>query len=149
MDFLQRLKSHLGITTNNKVPLDPAWQECKDDFGNTYYYNSTTGQSSWVAPGSLNPEISNKSWKEAQDEEGQTYYWNELTGETSWSLPAGVAAEDRWDECKDEEGNVYYYNPKTNESSWENPTQKKSTPENQPKGLMRLRRKYCLLGWLT
>ena len=61
--------------------------------GNTYYYNATTGETSWEPPAGFAaaPAASSlpSEWQEGYDEStGKTYYYNTVTGETSWDPPA-------------------------------------------------------------
>ena len=47
------------------------WEEVADDEGNSYFYNSATGETAWEDP----------RWEEVTDAEGNTYYYNSGTGE--------------------------------------------------------------------
>ena len=56
--------------------------------GRPYFYNESTGESSWTCPLS--------AWAEAVDPaSGRTYFYNSATKETSWTRPESVMA-DRW-----------------------------------------------------
>ena len=90
-----------------------------DDDGKIYYYNNSSGQSTWEAPDKFNPppepesekdaiggvgleisetgedreeKVSTKAgpWVAYQDEEGREYYFNTLTQETTWDKPANL-----------------------------------------------------------
>ncbi|XP_041835116.1 WW domain-binding protein 4 [Melanotaenia boesemani] len=76
------------------------WVEGLTDDGNTYFYNTITGESQWDKPAgfqgessasaqSEQPESSSGSvWMEAVSPDGFTYYYNTETGESSWEKPA-------------------------------------------------------------
>ena len=75
------------------------WRGTTDAHGTKYYYNETTGETSWTDPsaasGSGAPQGStmDQAWQELKDELGNTYYFNSDTQETSWTLPASSGAE--------------------------------------------------------
>eukprot|EP00931_Biecheleriopsis_adriatica_P065049 TRINITY_DN39669_c0_g1_i1.p2 TRINITY_DN39669_c0_g1~~TRINITY_DN39669_c0_g1_i1.p2 ORF type:complete len:167 (-),score=39.72 TRINITY_DN39669_c0_g1_i1:81-581(-) len=73
--------------------LPDGWAAADDGAGNTYYYNATTGESSWEVPaGGAAPSLPD-GWMAADDGAGNTYYYNATTGESSWEIPAGAPAE--------------------------------------------------------
>jgi hypothetical protein len=84
-------------------PLPKAWEECVDDDGKTFYYNETTGVSTWERPDpddddddDDNDEIEEEAgdmiggrWEVVVDEEsGRKYFYNGETGESVWERPA-------------------------------------------------------------
>ncbi|XP_062270727.1 WW domain-binding protein 4 [Scomber scombrus] len=76
------------------------WTEGKTDDGNTYYYNTLTGDSQWEKPDCFKDESSNfaqpaqtkssscSAWMEGVSPDGHIYYYNTETGESSWDRPA-------------------------------------------------------------
>uniref|UniRef100_A0A3Q3X6H4 WW domain-containing protein n=1 Tax=Mola mola TaxID=94237 RepID=A0A3Q3X6H4_MOLML len=70
------------------------WVEAQTDDGQTYYYNTITGESRWEKPercqggSSASAHSSGCPWMEAVSPEGYTYYYNSETGESSWEKPA-------------------------------------------------------------
>jgi len=79
--------------------LPPNWFEAKDEGGNTYYFNESTGETSWEFPVDSNKSSSGSGGPESH-----------------LNLPPGWAA------VTDEQGNIYYYNEATDETAWEPPT---------------------------
>lgn len=66
-----------------------------------YYYNQTTGETSWEQPAGFSNTSSDTTgslppgWVQINDETSGTYYYNEQTGETSWEPPsASVSAHE-------------------------------------------------------
>ncbi|KAM9820832.1 WW domain-binding protein 4 [Neosynchiropus ocellatus] len=78
------------------------WVAGKSDDGNTYYYNTVTGESRWDEPHPRVPKsmpaqtegTSASAWVEAVSPEGYTYYYNSQTGESIWEKPAYLASKD-------------------------------------------------------
>ena len=64
------------------VQLDPA-------SGRTYYFNMSTGQSSWTPP---SPEVLPPGWIVQTEASGKKYYANPTTGQSQWNAPAFVPA---------------------------------------------------------
>ena len=72
-----------------------AWQALIDPSTNqTYYYNQSTGATSWEAPVAQRavehtaPTLATPAWQTLRDPStGQPYYCNSQTGESSWELP--------------------------------------------------------------
>ena len=105
-----------------------------------YYYNTRTGETSWIAPDDfVHQKDAQGSWRRFDDEEGNTFYYNIHTGESSWVVPENdeetnievkegddVQNKDEggseWIPCVDDEtGQTYYWNRITGESNWEVP----------------------------
>mmetsp|Transcript_108523 Transcript_108523/g.305895 ORF Transcript_108523/g.305895 Transcript_108523/m.305895 type:complete len:260 (+) Transcript_108523:109-888(+) len=83
--------------------LPEGWTEHQDAEGRTFYYNATSGESSWEVPAATyapeapapspyaaEPELPS-GWAAYEDPEGRKYYANASTGETSWDRPAAPA----------------------------------------------------------
>ncbi len=107
------LDSTMSDDDDGEVPESEVheWSAFYDDEGRLYYYNSTSGESSWDPPEKFNPppeapeevkdsepepqesqdEATQKSsWVAYQDEEGREYYFNTVTEETTWDRPEGM-----------------------------------------------------------
>ena len=82
--------------------LPEGWIELYDEgSGQNYYYNETTGVTSWDIPTNTVGETSNEEknqntspnstseWNMEQTDNGEVYYANIVTGEVSWDPPAG------------------------------------------------------------
>ncbi|XP_063315498.1 rho GTPase-activating protein 27 isoform X2 [Pelobates fuscus] len=79
------------------------WETHTDqDSGNIFYYNSSTGETTWdspfdqpedqinspVSPVSLSPQPEDSDWEKHFDEANQKFYfYNSVTGVTSWDPP--------------------------------------------------------------
>jgi len=123
--------------------LPSGWAKLWDDVnGAYYYYNNSTGYSSWEPPPQeVEYEIEHtessdttmalptgitKLWDEKS---GRHVYVDQNTGETTWNDPSSSHVEEedpvevkhRWTSAKDETGAVYYFNETTGETSWEKP----------------------------
>jgi len=76
------------------------WQPAQDEHGNTYYYNTVTGASSWEVPAELAGGFTESTdafvgmtfgdWAQMFDKDGNEYWVNSLTHESVWELPAEV-----------------------------------------------------------
>jgi hypothetical protein len=89
--------------------LPDGWLEVDDGFGNKYFANPNTNESSWTKP---------------QREPASVAATAEPVAATA--ATAAAAAEDDtlpdgWLEVDDGSGNKYFANPNTNESSWTKP----------------------------
>ena len=74
--------------------LPSGWSSAKDASGDTYYFNRTTGESSYTKPEKeKKPAKVDKlpaNWQEADDGQGGKYYWNTATNETSYTRPVAA-----------------------------------------------------------
>lgn len=103
----------------------PLWVEGKTHDGNTYYYNTTTGESQWERPegfqggsDSVQPEQNESPWMECVSPDGYTYYYNSASGESSWEKPTDfTSSEAPTSVC---------------ESSREQEGEEPSTPQTEP-----------------
>eukprot|EP00937_MAST-01D_sp_MAST-1D-sp2_P001969 g1969.t1 len=84
--------------------LPEGWELVDDGSGQRYYYNSSTGESSWEPPALPLPSSAPAptaapalavaesaraaGWELVDDGSGQRYYYNSSTGESSWEPPA-------------------------------------------------------------
>eukprot|EP00985_Skeletonema_marinoi_P011820 scaffold5613_cov210-Skeletonema_marinoi.AAC.1 len=127
-------------------PLPTGWMEANDPSGRVFYFNSSTGQSSWERPKSvipdnatedLTPVVQPTACDEVEvvdtsvkiEDDAQVQIENLVLAEESVapleddednlsfeSLPPG------WIETKDSaSGQIYFYNEKTEESCWSRP----------------------------
>lgn len=74
------------------------WAEATDPAsGRTYYYNATTGETSWEVPEGYVPKSASADpgdWQELSDPtSGKPYYYNAKTGVTQWDKPEGFKSE--------------------------------------------------------
>ncbi|XP_061571671.1 WW domain-binding protein 4 [Cololabis saira] len=88
------------------------WVEGLTDDGQTYYYNTLSGESRWEKPSDLmggnsvptQPESSpGSAWMEAVSPDGFTYYYNAETGESNWEKPADFPSTEAAASNKEEE----------------------------------------------
>jgi len=63
------------------------WIEALDENGNKYWYNVSTGQTSWDNPETNAIPRQHGDWVENFDDQGNSYWVNSTTGESSWELP--------------------------------------------------------------
>jgi WW domain len=61
------------------------WQQRKDKFGDVFWWNPATKESSWVDP--TNAVDPRGIYIPLTDPKGRTYYYNRLTGKSSWKKP--------------------------------------------------------------
>merc|ERR1712232_230761 len=124
------------------------WTEHVDpQSGDVFYFNSTTGETSWtkpapamhvVATGVATAAAKTEEWTEHIDPQtSNIYYFNANTGESSWTKPAlgeaGAAIKKdespstadeatAWTEHIDPDtGGAFYYNAATGMTSWTKP----------------------------
>jgi hypothetical protein len=84
------------IDDKSNLELPPGWVEVHDDYGRTYYYNSASGESSWIDPRGAHTEtasivdkkVSRGEWDQYFDDNGTEYWVNRVTGQSSWNIPA-------------------------------------------------------------
>jgi cell division protein FtsB len=91
-----------GVDFNDSAGLSSEWARLTDELGNTYYFNSVTGVSSWSLPSGKeatqgllfapdSPNLDGQrlgDWVQVLDDTGRGYWYNEVTSESSWELPA-------------------------------------------------------------
>ena len=66
-------------------PTDPWVAELDPTSGKYFYYNNTTGETSWTVPA---PAVAASPWiSEVDPTSGDTFYVNETTGVTTWDRP--------------------------------------------------------------
>ena len=102
-----------GLRGGKKENVDD-WEECMDDQGTHYYFNSTTKRSQWIRPifrqkgkhpkkgagfgdavdeakggegKDTRPKEKKSEWQEHFNEDERKYWWNTVTGESSWIVP--------------------------------------------------------------
>jgi pre-mRNA-processing factor 40 len=112
------------------------WQEALSTDGDIYYFNATTGETSWELPEEetqASAVVLPEGWEAAITEDGDTYYFSNVTGETTWDPPrlgphgqvirhqANSYVPSGWQIAHTAEGESYYANPMTGETSWEKP----------------------------
>ena len=102
-------------SSKNGIPaLLENWEQCTDENGQTYYYNTITAESQWELPvRGLNTKI--KLLKAVSFQNETRASSNTAAVSENSSLP------DHWEICHDEDDNEYYYNSNTGESQWERP----------------------------
>lgn len=114
------------------------WRTATAPNGRRYWYNSTTGASSWTDPtrSSAPPTTPPASqlpdeWREHHPPNGRPYFYNVRTRETKWSRPESVekpataasSSEQQqlppgWARNTAADGRVYYYHATTRETRW-------------------------------
>ncbi|GMF11698.1 unnamed protein product [Phytophthora lilii] len=75
-----------------------AWKKHVDEkSGSAYYYNASTGESSWEEPaGFKEPAARAPKWREfVDDESGATYYYDEASGTSRWDKPEDFVSEEQ------------------------------------------------------
>ena len=63
------------------------WIEALDENGNKYWYNVSTGATSWDDPSLSPPGRVIGEWAENFDDQGNSYWVNTSTGQSSWEIP--------------------------------------------------------------
>jgi len=114
--------------------LPAGWTENLDPgSGKNFYYNASTGETSWDRPAGAAPAAGElpAGWAAALDPgSGNTFYHNAATGETSWERPAAAAPAAAgpgalpagWAEHADPgSGRSFFANAATGETAWERP----------------------------
>jgi hypothetical protein len=78
-------------------PAESVWKEMPPDAqnGRVWYYNSVTGESTWVKPEEGGRADLLPIWREMTDEAtGKTYFYNGETGESTWERPAQLMQQE-------------------------------------------------------
>ncbi|CAE7313062.1 pub3, partial [Symbiodinium sp. KB8] len=117
------------MASASQADLPAPWEQHEDDEGQPYYWNSETGEASWVHPADKADDLP-FGWEELEDDSGNKYYFNHETGESQWHKPADQDPElvslntnlpEGWEALRDDDENVYYFNFTTEESTWDRP----------------------------
>ncbi|GMH80194.1 hypothetical protein TrST_g7788 [Triparma strigata] len=118
------------------------WQKITGDDDSVYWYNHTTGESSWTDPEKKADDLP-EGWVSIADETYGEYFYHEATGETSYDRPGaegeGGSEEPSiresmslpvgWKEVTDKEYGVYYFNESTNDTVYTKPGAESELPE--------------------
>ena len=100
-DLLRKQNESTSRNGNSISQHGSDWQAVVDpSSGDTYYYNSRTGQTQWESPfvsSTPAPKSSHKGgaddWQVVVDKtSGDTYYYNKSTGKTQWEVPQGLGS---------------------------------------------------------
>jgi hypothetical protein len=92
--------SESNTSTTERLAFPDGWEELQDEFGRTYFYNASSGESSWNDPrrptssATGKSKISRGDWDQYFDDAGTEYWINRLTGESSWNVPAENESSD-------------------------------------------------------
>ena len=76
--------------------LGSVWEECQDDDGKVFWFNTETQESTWRDPRlqmsarGHGIEGDGSEWEVAEDEEGRVIYVNQRTGESTYERPDGA-----------------------------------------------------------
>jgi len=83
---MEMTTAQASISSSSVDSLPAGWRSASSGSG-SYYYNETTGETSWEFP------LPN-GWSAVDDGSGRVYYANASTGESAWDRPgAGVATD--------------------------------------------------------
>lgn len=94
------------------------WEECVDDNGKTFYYNTATGVSTWQDPRTL--AITDGSGSAATEAESQGEGVGRGDDREDLDMQS-AATSGPWEEVVDDDGTRYYYNADTGESTYDRP----------------------------
>jgi len=129
------------ILEDGQASASANWVEYWDEAGGrAYYYNETTGASTYNKPANFGGETFGKSegaWQRMKDPDtGKTYYFNEETSESTFVRPPEFQSprrpedgqeptdvgHDDWERYFDDEDGVdFYYNKRTDQSQYIRP----------------------------
>ncbi|CAH0515331.1 unnamed protein product [Peronospora belbahrii] len=94
---------------------DSEWEKYVDEAsGSAYYYNTSTGESSWEVPAGLKPLLASDmsedckttKWREfVDDASGATYYYDEVNGVSRWDKPEDSSYEENEEEAIEDQNN--------------------------------------------
>jgi hypothetical protein len=81
-----------GVKVEQHDDASQCWEECLDENGAVYFYNTLTEESVWDAPENYKPlSVGQEAsvgavggWLRMEDNSGEVYWVNEETGETEW-----------------------------------------------------------------
>ena len=115
----------------NKTGYFGDWHEYYDEESKSaYYWNPSTGQSSWTVPEAIADMVARREEIEAQrarDRQAKIYNEEWFDGMDKQQLTSRSEKKrqvNNWVEYYDEEsGAVYYYNEESGETSWDPPTE--------------------------
>ena len=122
------------------------WTALRTNSQRRYYYNPTTGESSWKPPatevavsaGGSGEECLPLGWSKGESN-GTTFYYHDDGKSTSWTFPDWIpegwtppgsfeqmdvemkSEEAQWVTAVSSAGQAYYFNETTGESAWELP----------------------------
>eukprot|EP00753_Platysulcus_tardus_P010891 PLAT3135.1.p1 GENE.PLAT3135.1~~PLAT3135.1.p1 ORF type:complete len:387 (-),score=129.93 PLAT3135.1:58-1173(-) len=65
----------------------PAGWESSEQDGRTFYFNRSTGETTWEKPSAAGSSALPAGW-ESSEQDGRTFYFNRSTGETTWEKPS-------------------------------------------------------------
>ena len=122
-------KSAANEIIDNRMTAESAWEVCYTEDGYTYYYNNSTGVSSWDYPEDFQSDLN--LWEEHYTEDGDVYYYNNVTQCSQWEYLYESEVQQQsepydeleWMEYCTEDGIPYYYNVYTEAVQWEYPYQ--------------------------
>jgi hypothetical protein len=122
--------------------LPPGWHAASDAEGDTYYYNETTGATSWDHPDtyamSLPTYASRRAVYATSQQPSSSALYVSCRGvarlNSRRALEESVSAKEMgdWREAYDDEGDIYYYNVITSEVSWTRPSSSLVAPSLSP-----------------
>lgn len=137
-----------NFTTALGEGLKQKWIQQKTAKGQTYYYNLSTGESSWEKPDEHEDDLEDRrasvisvsekpektlpeGWTEHETPDGRVFYFNKTTKQASWTHPSDdmetstqqkQATSDQlppnWFSKKLPDGRQYFYNKVTNQTVW-------------------------------
>lgn len=119
--------SHPGEESpSSQGVLPDGWQAIEDD-GYVFYYNKSTGESSWTLPGAVVSEVAHASKSGVVSNLGSRASSGSSDSDNSSSSGSDSDADlpPEWQEVEDD-GYVYYFNSETGETSWIRPKPNKN-----------------------
>ena len=114
------IETESGYDDSMTLYTEVTWEECIDDDGKTFYYNTITGESVWDRPEGAGVTIIDDGTIVSSLEGGA------LDQNSIVTMPS--ISGDMWERCEDDDGKLFYYNPRTEESQWETPRLENGEP---------------------